>query len=90
MRLFSLLAKEGEGEVEAFDFAEPALVGGAASAGDGIEAAQLSTRPPQLGPGRQPQVGLGAFVAHPLSVHHAAERDGPPGGHALAEPRAAV
>ena len=31
--LFAFLAEEGEGEVEAFDFAEPALVGGSASAG---------------------------------------------------------
>src|SRR5258708_3260761 len=33
---FAFLAEEGEGEVEAFDFAEPALVGGSASAGQEV------------------------------------------------------
>jgi hypothetical protein len=37
--------------------------------GRDIEAAQLITRPPQLGLGQQPQVGLGPFVAHPPSLH---------------------
>ena len=37
--------------------------------GRDVEAAQLITRPPQLGLGQQPQVGLGPFVAHPPSLH---------------------
>ena len=37
--------------------------------GSGIEATQLIARPPQLGLGSQPQVGLGPLVAHPPSLH---------------------
>ena len=42
--------------------------------GRDVEAAQLITRPPQLGLGQQPQVGLGPFVAHPPSLHRSGSR----------------
>jgi hypothetical protein len=41
--------------------------------GRGIQTTQLITRPPQLGLGQQPQVGLGPLVAHPPSLHLAKE-----------------
>jgi hypothetical protein len=44
--------------------------------GRGIQATQLITRPPQLGLGQQPQVGLGPLVAHPPSLHLASATTG--------------
>ena len=51
-----------------------ALAGPGLYPGHGVDAANLLTYPPQLGLGQQPQVGLGALVAHAPSLHPAGYR----------------
>jgi hypothetical protein len=55
-----------------------ARTGRAVRPGSGIKVTQLITRPPQLGLGQQPQIGLGSLLAHRPSLHRAGPRGRPP------------